>query len=107
MPFRIAGVRSSDPLWLLHAVETTAALHYPQGAPRGIVERLAALRKAAEDMAYYGDLLAVMLWHEGAEGIEQEPAPHLHDDAEQPSTGPDDEENEDDSDGDEWKGGVL
>jgi hypothetical protein len=71
MAFRVAGVNSLEARWLLHAVETTAELHYPAGAPKGIAEPLERLRKATEDAAYYSDLLAALLWHEGAEGVDQ------------------------------------
>jgi hypothetical protein len=104
MSFTVAGVPSSDPLWFLHAVETTVSLHYPAGAPLAVRRELDALRKAADEMVFAGRKMAAILLAEDAEGVTQVERPAIHDDDLLPAT--DDEDEDDDNAGEEWKAGA-
>jgi hypothetical protein len=68
----VYGLRVVDPLWLATALESAAEAHDwgPKGVPKFYQEKLAELRRRAEQLAWEADTLASLFGLNDVEGVE-------------------------------------
>lgn len=65
----VHGMEADQALWFTLAAENAVAMHWPNGAPRGLIQPMADLREAAAKFAALSGLVGALLLGNEVEGV--------------------------------------